>query len=57
MFQKEDIVGGVQALAAERRQWLGRPDLLVRAARHYEGAAAILIKLAVLSARTVRISQ
>ena len=50
------MVGGVKALAAERSKWLERPDLLVRAARHYEGAAQILIRHAVMTARKVIIN-
>ncbi|XP_025744623.1 L-fucose kinase isoform X3 [Callorhinus ursinus] len=46
-----DLAGGVHALAQERDKWLSRPALLVRAARHYEGAGQILIRQAVLSAR------
>ena len=38
-------------MAAVRTRWLSRGDHLIRAARHYEGAARILIRLAVLSAR------
>ncbi|KYO37017.1 L-fucose kinase isoform C [Alligator mississippiensis] len=44
-----DIAGGVKALAKERNKWLGRPALLVRAARHYESAEQILIRQAVMS--------
>lgn len=37
---------------------LNRPDLLVRAARHYEGAGQVLLRQAVMSAqRFVTISQ
>lgn len=46
-----DLAGGVQALAQERDKWLTRPALLVRAARHYEGAGQILIRQAVMSAQ------
>ncbi|XP_077452210.1 L-fucose kinase isoform X2 [Stigmatopora argus] len=42
---------GVRALAAERARWLGRPDLLVRASRHYEGAAQTLLRRAVMRSR------
>ncbi|XP_077567412.1 L-fucose kinase isoform X2 [Stigmatopora nigra] len=42
---------GVRALAAERARWLGRPDLLVRASRHYEGAAQVLLRRAVMRSR------
>ena len=31
-----------------------RPDLLIRAARHYEGAMQILVRHAVMTAREVR---
>nr|XP_060506159.1 L-fucose kinase isoform X1 [Panthera onca] len=46
-----DLAAGVQALAQERDKWLSRPALLVRAARHYEGAGQILIRQAVMSAQ------
>ncbi|KAK1330581.1 hypothetical protein QTO34_010776, partial [Cnephaeus nilssonii] len=46
-----DLAGGVKALAQERDKWLSRPVLLVRAARHYEGAGQILIRQAVMSAQ------
>uniref|UniRef100_A0A8C5LGP4 L-fucose kinase n=1 Tax=Jaculus jaculus TaxID=51337 RepID=A0A8C5LGP4_JACJA len=46
-----DLVGGVEALAQERDKWLSRPALLVRAARHYEGAGQILIRQAVMTAQ------
>ncbi|KAK3697445.1 hypothetical protein RRG08_031209 [Elysia crispata] len=42
---------GVAAMAKEREHWMGRPDLLIRAARHYEGAAQILIRQAVMTAQ------
>ena len=45
----------MEALATERKHWLDRQDLLVRAARHYEGAAQILIRHAVMTARQVRV--
>ncbi|KAM3829017.1 L-fucose kinase isoform 2-T2 [Vipera latastei] len=47
-LEKGDIALGIQALAVERKKWLSRPILLVRAARHYEGAEQILIRRAVL---------
>ena len=50
-LERESIEEGVKALAAERVKWLNRPEHLVRAARHYEGAAQILIRHAVISAR------
>lgn len=49
-LEKGNLCGGVDALAQIRASWLGRPDLLTRAARHYEGAAAILIRQAVMTA-------
>ncbi|XP_069037407.1 L-fucose kinase isoform X2 [Lepisosteus oculatus] len=51
MLERGDLPGGVRALAKERDNWLSRPHLLVRAARHYEGAAQVLIWQAVMSAR------
>ncbi|XP_029464770.1 L-fucose kinase isoform X2 [Rhinatrema bivittatum] len=49
-LENGDIVQGVKKLAEERGKWLSRPSLLVRAARHYEGAEQILIRQAVMSA-------
>ncbi|KAH9499097.1 hypothetical protein Btru_006679 [Bulinus truncatus] len=46
-----DFRQGVAALAKEREKWMSRPDLLIRAARHYEGAAQILIRQAVMTAK------
>jgi len=43
-------------MAVERRNWLTNSAHLVRAARHYEGAAQILIRHAVMSARQVRLA-
>eukprot|EP01062_Namystynia_karyoxenos_P078648 TRINITY_DN8138_c0_g1_i1.p1 TRINITY_DN8138_c0_g1~~TRINITY_DN8138_c0_g1_i1.p1 ORF type:complete len:1051 (+),score=266.47 TRINITY_DN8138_c0_g1_i1:75-3155(+) len=40
----------VAALAKERRRWLDTPDRLVRASRHYEGAAAVITARCVASA-------
>lgn len=51
--QSKDFALGVAALGKEREQWLGRPDHLIRAARHYEGAAQILIRQAVMTAKEV----
>ncbi|XP_052061066.1 L-fucose kinase-like isoform X2 [Mytilus californianus] len=42
-----DLKNGIAALAKERSKWLSRPDLCIRAARHYEGAASIFIRHAV----------
>ncbi|XP_076331169.1 L-fucose kinase-like isoform X2 [Tachypleus tridentatus] len=44
-----DIVGGIDALRKEREKWLDSPDLVMRAARHYEGALQALIRHAVMS--------
>ncbi|XP_060694261.1 L-fucose kinase isoform X2 [Hemiscyllium ocellatum] len=51
LLESRNVVLGVKRLAEERAKWLNRPDLLVRAARHYEGAEQILIRQAVMSAR------
>ncbi|CAM9452828.1 unnamed protein product [Bubo scandiacus] len=48
-LESGDIAGGVRELAAERQKWMSRPALLLRAARHYEGAEQILIRQAVMS--------
>lgn len=50
-LERGDLMRGVEALAQEREKWLTRPALLVRAARHYEGAEQILIRQAVMTAR------
>uniref|UniRef100_A0A663MMZ1 Fucose kinase n=1 Tax=Athene cunicularia TaxID=194338 RepID=A0A663MMZ1_ATHCN len=49
LLESGDIAGGVRELAAERQKWMSRPALLLRAARHYEGAEQILIRQAVMS--------
>lgn len=49
LLLEQELRGGVQALAAQREHWLSRPDLLVRAARHYEGASQVLLRKAVMS--------
>ncbi|XP_078527713.1 L-fucose kinase isoform X2 [Lissotriton helveticus] len=49
-LEQKDIARGVEELARVRNKWLSRPALLVRAARHYEGAEQILIRQAVMSA-------
>ncbi|XP_070616674.1 L-fucose kinase isoform X4 [Erythrolamprus reginae] len=57
-LEKGDIAQGIQALAAERKKWLSRPLLLVRAARHYEGAEQILIRRAIrLSSQFIALQQ
>eukprot|EP01060_Flectonema_neradi_P037404 TRINITY_DN7520_c0_g1_i1.p1 TRINITY_DN7520_c0_g1~~TRINITY_DN7520_c0_g1_i1.p1 ORF type:complete len:975 (+),score=143.42 TRINITY_DN7520_c0_g1_i1:1013-3937(+) len=42
----------VKELAKERKNWLETPELLIRAARHYEGAAAVITAICVDSAST-----
>ncbi|XP_067853740.1 L-fucose kinase [Heptranchias perlo] len=51
LLESGNVALGVKRLTEERGKWLNRPDLLVRAARHYEGAEQILIRQAVMSAR------
>uniref|UniRef100_A0A672QA91 L-fucose kinase n=1 Tax=Sinocyclocheilus grahami TaxID=75366 RepID=A0A672QA91_SINGR len=51
LLEDGNLPAGVQELANQRKHWLCRPDLLVRAARHYEGAGQILLRKAVMSAR------
>ncbi|XP_028392765.1 L-fucose kinase-like [Dendronephthya gigantea] len=51
LLEKRDINAGITELANQRDKWLGRSDLLIRAARHYEGAMQILIRHAVMTAR------
>ncbi|KAM7427970.1 hypothetical protein ABFA07_020984 [Porites harrisoni] len=50
LLDRGEIAAGVKALASERSKWLDRPDLLIRAARHYEGAEQVLRRKAVLTA-------
>lgn len=51
LLEDGDLRGGVEALAAQRSHWLSRPDLLVRAARHYEGAGQVLLRRAVMASQ------
>nr|XP_058947524.1 L-fucose kinase-like [Pocillopora verrucosa] len=51
LLDKGEISLGIKALARERSKWLDRPHLLIRAARHYEGAEQVLRRRAVLTAR------
>ncbi|XP_075290022.1 L-fucose kinase isoform X2 [Opisthocomus hoazin] len=48
-LESGDVAGGVRELAAKRQKWMSSPALLVRAARHYEGAEQILVRQAVMS--------
>uniref|UniRef100_A0A3P9Q8C8 L-fucose kinase n=1 Tax=Poecilia reticulata TaxID=8081 RepID=A0A3P9Q8C8_POERE len=50
LLEEGNLRGGVYALAAQRQLWLS-PDLLVRAARHYEGAGQVLLRQAVMSSQ------
>ncbi|XP_053126958.1 L-fucose kinase isoform X2 [Hemicordylus capensis] len=49
LLERGKLPEGVAELAKERQKWLSRPVLLVRAARHYEGAEQILVRQAVMS--------
>lgn len=49
LLEQGNLKEGVAALAEQRKYWLESPDALIRAARHYESAAQILIRLAVMS--------
>ncbi|XP_068595496.1 L-fucose kinase [Brachionichthys hirsutus] len=51
LLEDGNLRGGVSALAAQRAHWLSSPDLLVRAARHYEGAGQVLLRKAVMSSQ------
>jgi fucokinase len=51
LLEAGDMSRGFAAMAAERQNWMTQPGHLVRAARHYEGAAQILIRHAVMTAR------
>uniref|UniRef100_UPI0037E7F8E6 L-fucose kinase n=1 Tax=Semicossyphus pulcher TaxID=241346 RepID=UPI0037E7F8E6 len=51
LLEEGNLRGGVRALATQRAHWLSRPDLLVRAARHYEGAGQVLLRQAVMSSQ------
>ncbi|XP_072169191.1 L-fucose kinase-like [Diadema setosum] len=51
LLEAEKMQAGIRSLANHRSQWLDQPDRLTRAARHYEGAAQILIRHAVMLAR------
>lgn len=51
LLEAGKMQAGIRSLANHRSQWLDRPDRLMRAARHYEGATQILIRHAVMSSR------
>lgn len=47
------IHDGVLKMKDIRQRWMEGPHRLIRAARHYEGAAQILIRHAVFTANSV----
>ena len=49
-FERNDVPEAVALMAAGRVQWMSSPELLIRASRHYESAAQILIRHAVMTA-------
>ncbi|CAL8260183.1 unnamed protein product [Merluccius merluccius] len=51
LLEEGKVQEGVASLARQRDLWLHRPDLLVRAARHYEGAGQVLLRRAVMSSQ------
>ncbi|KAG7256593.1 hypothetical protein CRUP_024425 [Coryphaenoides rupestris] len=51
LLEAGKVQEGVASLARQRDLWLHRPDLLVRAARHYEGAGQVLLRRAVMSSQ------
>lgn len=53
MFQNGETEGGLKELSQIRSHWLFRPDHLIRAARHYERAAQILIQNSVKTVKKV----
>ena len=51
LVEAGELVEGLEGLVRAREGWVGEPRLLVRAARHYEGAVQALVRQTVLSAR------
>ena len=49
-LERENISSAVENMSIERKQWLNSPERLIRAARHYEGAAQVLIRKSVETA-------
>lgn len=45
--KNKNVEAGVRALRCERLKWSKTPEGLIRAARHYERAAQIIVKLTV----------
>ncbi|HQL63936.1 MAG TPA: L-fucokinase [bacterium] len=50
LLDQGDLRAATVVLAREREKWLKDPEFLIRAARHYEGAAQVLIRKSVESA-------
>jgi fucokinase len=51
LLETERVAEGVAVMARERARWLKSPEDMVRASRHYEAAAQILVRHAVMTAR------
>jgi len=49
-LREKKLSAGVAAMAVERAKWMNSPEQLIRASRHYESAAQILIRHATMSA-------
>lgn len=49
-LERKDTAAGVALMAVERERWVSTPEALLRAARHYESAAQILIRHATMTA-------
>ena len=45
-IEANNIEQALSELSKERRKWMNRPDLIIRAARHYEGSMLAFIRLA-----------
>ncbi|GAV05819.1 hypothetical protein RvY_15894-2 [Ramazzottius varieornatus] len=50
-FENGHFERGVGLMRKQREEWSFKPDMLIRCARHYEGAAQICIRRAVMSAK------
>ncbi|KAK8762963.1 hypothetical protein V5799_034428 [Amblyomma americanum] len=50
LLMEGQVQKGALALKQERLKWMDRPDRMMRAARHYEGALQVLIRKAVHTA-------
>jgi hypothetical protein len=49
LIENGQIEQAIRELAKERKNWLGRDDLLIRASRHYESAMLAFIRQATSS--------